>query len=127
MKSKQPAISDDELKAQWAKITDPVEMLNAIVENSWCLGGDPYYNDLVSALTENAERVSSANDAPRWRHVKRGSTYTEAGRGEVQTSRPIVEGDKLVAYRGEDGRWWFRLPEEFDDGRFVKLSEGEQR
>lgn len=58
---------------------------------------------------------------PFWRHRERGSVYIEMGRGELQSSRPIVEGDRLTAYRGSDGQWWFRPCDEFDDGRFERL------
>lgn len=60
--------------------------------------------------------------AKRWRHVKRGSTYVEIGRGFVQTSGPIVEGETMVAYRSDaTGDIWFRPATEFDDGRFVEI------
>lgn len=52
-------------------------------------------------------------------HIKRGSTYTVERQGaEVQTSRPIVEGDMITVYVGTDGKAWARLDEEFNDGRF---------
>jgi hypothetical protein len=59
----------------------------------------------------------------RFKHIKRGSTYTEVGRGELQksTSRELVEGDRLVAYRGDDGCLWFRHEDEFLDGRFQEI------
>lgn len=53
-----------------------------------------------------------------WRHKKRGSTYTVVGTAEVQSSNPVNEGDRLVVYRGEDGRLWARPVDEFTDGRF---------
>ncbi|WP_394657635.1 hypothetical protein [uncultured Novosphingobium sp.] len=31
------------------------------------------------------------------------------------------EGDGLVIYRGEDGKLWARLADEFHDGRFEAL------
>ena len=62
----------------------------------------------------------------RWRHVKRGTTYTEVARGPLQKStlQILVEGDELVAYQSEaDGKVCFRSAIEFDDGRFVALPE----
>lgn len=57
-----------------------------------------------------------------WRHVKRGSTYVEIGRAEVQASTgPINEGDEIVIYRGTDGRIWARKVREFEDGRFEEI------
>lgn len=58
----------------------------------------------------------------RWRHLKRGSTYTEIARGDLQSTHPLLEGKTLVAYRSEhDGRVWFRPQAEFEDGRFERL------
>lgn len=72
-----------------------------------------------------AERLALLLDPPRYRHVKRGTTYRLLARGgEVQTSRPIVEGDKLTSYVGEDGKVWHRLDEEFADGRFEEIKRG---
>lgn len=56
------------------------------------------------------------------RHLKRGSVHgvlTE--RASVQSDTPIVEGDEVVVYIGEEGRVWIRPPAEFDDGRFVPV------
>ncbi len=62
--------------------------------------------------------------APRWRHKIRRSEYTEIARGmlQVATNDPTV-GDTIVAYRGTDGRVWFREVREFEDGRFVRVDE----
>lgn len=57
----------------------------------------------------------------RYRHLKRGSTYTVVDDGELQTSRPLVEGDIIRAYRSEDGRLWLRPADEFLDGRFEEI------
>ena len=58
----------------------------------------------------------------RYRHLKRGGTYVVIAGGEVQSSKPILEGDKVVVYQSEkDGSIWVRPVEEFNDGRFEKL------
>lgn len=62
----------------------------------------------------------------RWLHLSRLTIYTEIGRGELQMSgsadeTAISEGDRMVVYRGEDGKFWVRLEREFEDGRFEKL------
>ena len=60
----------------------------------------------------------------RWRHKKRGTTYEEIGRAELQIAAGAVfEGDTLVVYRGEDGKLWARGEREFEDGRFERLPE----
>lgn len=57
-----------------------------------------------------------------WRHVGRGTTYTEVGRAELQVSAGFVEeGDTLVVYRGTDGKLWARPQHEFCDGRFEEV------
>lgn len=60
-----------------------------------------------------------------WRHKERKSDYFEIGRGELQMSNPVVlkEKDRMVCYRGLDGKFWFRYEPEFDDGRFERLGE----
>jgi hypothetical protein len=59
---------------------------------------------------------------PQWRHKKRGTIYTEIGRGFAQVSvHPIEECTAVVVYRGERGDLWVRNAVEFDDGRFEPL------
>jgi hypothetical protein len=77
-------------------------------------------NGVDTALAQ----APATSTAPRWRHLARGTTYTELGRGKLQAStRPVVEGDEIVAYRGDDGAWWFRERGEFEDGRFERMGE----
>lgn len=67
--------------------------------------------------------VQPAKDKPQWRH-KRGSTYIEIARGELQCSNfaALSEGARLVAYRhDDDGTVWFRAEVEFEDGRFERI------
>ena len=72
--------------------------------------------EVIERMAAVIKRLSSG---VRWRHKKRGTTYTELARGEVQSSTTIVEGERLVAYMGDDGKVWFRPEEEFD-GRFER-------
>lgn len=81
-------------------------------------------NEQIYAF-RTAARVERDAAPKRWRHVKRGTTYTEVARGELQMSfvGTVAEGDQLIAYRSEsDGRVWFRFVEEFEDGRFVPVA-----
>lgn len=59
----------------------------------------------------------------RWRHRKRGSTYTIVdAQGIVQTGTPLVDYDMVVIYKDEKTEWYYvRSPKEFMDGRFEKL------
>ena len=59
-----------------------------------------------------------------WRHVKRGTQYQEIGRAELQAAQDVIEGCTLVIYCGMDGRLWARQEDEFEDGRFEKVSDG---
>lgn len=58
------------------------------------------------------------------RHKKRGTTYTEFARGELQSAQPVPEGTILVEYRDEHGIVWFRPVAEFEDGRFEPVDSG---
>lgn len=57
-----------------------------------------------------------------WRHIKRGTVYTEIGRAELQDATgSVTEGCSLVIYRGDDGKLWARQEDEFEDGRFEAI------
>lgn len=84
----------------------------------------------VEALQQEVARLMQRIDeleraaglgAPTHRHLKRGSVYAQLGLGQVQSSRPIVEGDVLTIYRAENGSLWARPEQEFNDGRFKPL------
>jgi hypothetical protein len=82
----------------------------------------------------DAERMSRALalSAPiggvrRWRHKKRGSVYTEVGRGLLQTQDAggLTDNEPMVVYRNEEtGALWIRDVTEFEDGRFEALPAG---
>ncbi|MGO4338977.1 hypothetical protein AB4037_29085 [Labrys sp. KB_33_2] len=76
----------------------------------------------IRLLRELQVALRHGGQGPRWRHLKRGSTYVEIGNGQVQAARPLIEGDRVKIYRGEaDGRIWVRHFLEFTDGRFERL------
>lgn len=63
----------------------------------------------------------SLNAGDRYRHVKRGSTYTlPFGHAEamVQCEEPISDEHTLLIYIGDDGMIFARPTHEFFDGRF---------
>lgn len=75
----------------------------------------------------------------RVRHLKRGTEYEVLGDAELQVSvargEPVellettldpefvcCEGDRLVIYKGSDGKLWAREVSEFRDGRFETIA-----
>lgn len=56
------------------------------------------------------------------RHKKRGTTYEVIGTAELQMATDLGDGAFLTVYRGEDGKWWARQEDEFEDGRFEDVS-----
>ena len=74
---------------------------------------------------EQLERDLAAGIAiDRVRHIKRGTAYTVISRdAELQASDPLHEGQRLVVYRGDDGKFWARPIYEFEDGRFSPAGE----
>jgi len=75
---------------------------------------------LVGYLAGKALHSATGEQLPRYRHVKRGSTYEIISVGEDENNR----GTQLVVYRGEDdGKIWVRPADQFFDGRFEQLSD----
>lgn len=113
----------------------PVEMIAIdIADQIVAVLAGVYYDGspntgLISAMTQQSARskiIASLRAMPlqdhakRWRHKKRGSTYTEVARGQLQTAAEtsISDYEDVVVYRGDDDRVWVRSVAEFDDGRF---------
>lgn len=80
----------------------------------------------VIDLTAEAElaRLRQGVQVKRVRHIKRGSTYQEVGRGQIQTGRLLSDYADVVIYQSEeDATFWVRPTEEFDDiTRFEKIA-----
>ena len=60
-----------------------------------------------------------------YRHRKRGGTYAVIARGFMQVDGDL-DNEKVVVYRGEDGRVWVRPEYEFNDGRFERLPDAKR-
>lgn len=89
------------------------------IKSEGCSRHDVLASAFEECLKINEEQLS---EKQRWHHVKRGTNYTEIGRGNLQcsTSSP-VEGDVMVWYQGDNGLYHCRKASEFDDGRFVEI------
>ncbi len=70
-----------------------------------------------------ADRLSAVCRMSRWKHRKRGTAYdvlTSTAAAQCATG-PINEGDYVTVYQGDDGNWWVRRTDEFQDGRFERI------
>ena len=54
-------------------------------------------------------------------HKKRGTSYKHIATAILQTEKPVVDNEPLELYIGEDGKYWARPTEEFNDGRFEEI------
>jgi hypothetical protein len=66
--------------------------------------------------------TSTDPQATKWRHKKRGTIYTEIGRGQFQCEGSSLDYEEVVIYESERGQLWVRPVAEFDDGRFEKVA-----
>ena len=74
---------------------------------------------LVAALEVTEERQ-------RWMHLKRKTEYFVLAESEMQSSVPVVEGERIVTYQScGDGKSWSRPKSEFYDGRFAPVAQSQ--
>lgn len=74
---------------------------------------------MPAATPPAGERSTPAE--PTHQHIKSGGKYVYVGHGKLQTDIPLEDLEVLIAYRGEDGRLWFRAPAEFNE-RFKRIA-----
>lgn len=65
---------------------------------------------------------NAARPGAKFRHLKRGTTYTVVGLATLQTQAPAGDEAELVIYVSQDGTLWARPSSEFLDGRFEELN-----
>lgn len=83
-----------------------------------------YYYVARADCRDAAELIEASYIGPRFHHKKRGSNYTVVGAARLQFSTTMPkDGDMLTLYRGDDGAYSVRAPDEFNDGRFEPLKE----
>jgi len=89
----------------------------ALAANCWRPSDSALLKEIIREFV--AERTQK-----RFRHIMRGTSYALVGEAELQTKRPMREGDKLTIYQHINpvGKLWARPSFEFNDGRFVRLA-----
>lgn len=112
----------------------------AAYEAYWVAGFIPWDDlgeDAKHLWITTASAALIAAQGPIYQHVVRGSSYELIGEAEgqvakdhdgtgiVQTMRTVEDGTMITVYRGEGGKLWWRFPDEFHDGRFVKVPDGQ--
>lgn len=76
----------------------------------------------VATVCRALDLLRQAEKAPRYRHKKRKAVVHVLGYASLQAAEPVPEGKVLTVYQhAEDGTWWARPHDEFDDGRFERL------
>lgn len=91
----------------------------------WCgnlrLMGHSATCDLAAALAQ-ADDTGSGEPERYW-HVKTNGVYEIIGKGNMQTAEPTRDLTQVVVYRAPGcSQLWIRPLDEFNDGRFEKLS-----
>lgn len=106
----------DRLAAEVERLREALQLLHDNIVTAF-----PSLANLGPVTNARAALTAPAPGGERWRHKKRGTTYTIVGKGELQMSEELVDGAPLVIYRGENGQLWARAEFEFYDGRFERV------
>jgi hypothetical protein len=116
----------DRLMKEVFYITDDGAICWPFIEDTPLHKEKPKLAKALLAIYGNADqqqRDAPQTTAPRWRHKKRGTTYTVVGECQVQAEEPLTDYEIAVVYRSEaDGSLWVRRRSEFHDGRFETLA-----
>jgi hypothetical protein len=87
-------------------------------------GVDHVWPDFVPQAEAALAALTGAEAKPRFRHIKRGTTYTLVGPARIQTDEPLADMSFVTVYRCEQtGALWARRTAEFTDGRFERIED----
>ena len=122
-------MSDDELKAKWAKIDNLPDAVDQFMEHSMYVGTDPYYADMNDALWAMLERCRNLEKCkPSFDNIQNFEGHPPLPDTSAEASYPTADGEALAQCcmcgktglsTAEDGG-----PEcELHDGRWVCSSE----
>ena len=126
-----PDPTDDDLRRLWLQYHGDL-IHGKTVSTAMILQTDLFklMRDLIAGEAKpKVTRFSVGNNYnmgnKTWTHARRETQYQDMVIAEVQTSRPVQEGESVVIYVSREGKPYARPSNEFFDGRFVEANDGQ--
>ena len=90
-------MSDDELKAKWAKIDNLPDAVDQFMEHSMYVGTDPYYADMNDALWAMLERCRNLEKCkPSFDNIQNFEGHPPLPDTSAEASYPTADGEALA-------------------------------
>lgn len=113
----------DEMAEKVARAIDP-EAFSYTNEVDGSLVAILRRDNAMKAAKRAIAAITGAEAKPRFRHIKRGTTYVLVGPARIQTDEPWADTSYVTVYRCEQtGALWARRTAEFTDGRFERIED----